>query len=203
MTPNKATNAAPTQQQAAPAAAPQAQPKRSWMGPLAGLAAGLGIAALMSHFGMGEAMGNFLMMALLALAAFFVIRLLMRRFGPKPAQGMQYAGPAAAAPAAPVQVSWPQSSGTTAAPVSPVAPATQTPTRAFVPAAFDSEGFERAAKMIFIRMQAANDSGDINDLRNFTTPEMFASVQLDVLERGAKAQHTEVLSVHTLSLIHI
>ena len=48
--PNKATNATPAQNQAAaPAAAPQAQPKRSWMGPLAGLAAGLGIAALMSR----------------------------------------------------------------------------------------------------------------------------------------------------------
>jgi predicted lipid-binding transport protein (Tim44 family) len=62
--------AAPAQQ-AAPAtpaapmagAAPAAAAKRSWMGPIAGLAAGLGIAALMSHLGMGEAFGNFLMLA--------------------------------------------------------------------------------------------------------------------------------------------
>jgi predicted lipid-binding transport protein (Tim44 family) len=75
----------PGQQAAAPAPATPAQPmaqpgKRSWMGPLAGLAAGLGIAALMSHFGMGAAMGNFLMMALVAMAAMFAISWLMRRF---------------------------------------------------------------------------------------------------------------------------
>ena len=70
------------------AAAPAAAAKRSWMGPIAGLAAGLGIAALMSHLGMGEAMGNFLMMALLAVVAVVAIRFLMKRFaggGNKPA----------------------------------------------------------------------------------------------------------------------
>ena len=40
--------------------------------------------------------------------------------------------------------------------------------------------------MIFIRMQAANDSGDLNDLRAFTTPEMFAAVKLDLQERGPR-----------------
>ena len=59
------------------AAAGAAPAKRSWMGPIAGLAAGLGLAALMSHLGMGEAFANFLMMALLAVALFFVIRLVM------------------------------------------------------------------------------------------------------------------------------
>src|SRR5688572_7696924 len=44
--------AAPTAGAAAAAAAPA---KRSWMGPIAGLAAGLGLAALASHFGFGEA----------------------------------------------------------------------------------------------------------------------------------------------------
>ncbi|HAF55012.1 MAG TPA: transporter, partial [Thauera sp.] len=45
---------AATQQQApAAGAAAAAQPKRSWMGPIAGLAAGLGLAALFSHLGLG------------------------------------------------------------------------------------------------------------------------------------------------------
>ena len=65
----QATPATPT----SPAAAPAAAPKRNWMGPLAGLAAGLGIAALLSHFGMGEGMANFLMIALLAMAAFISV----------------------------------------------------------------------------------------------------------------------------------
>ncbi len=49
--------------------------------------------------------------------------------------------------------------------------------------------------MIFIRMQTANDSGDLNDLRNFTTPEMFASIRLDLQERGNATQNTDVLKV--------
>ena len=64
--------------------------------------------------------------------------------------------------------------------------------QAFVPASFDAEAFERIAKMIFIRMQAANDSGNLDDLRQFTTPEMFAVLKVDLLERGRSTQTTEV-----------
>jgi predicted lipid-binding transport protein (Tim44 family) len=64
-----------------------------------------------------------------------------------------------------------------------------------VPAGFDVAGFERIAKMIFIRMQTANDAGDLNDLRNFTTPEMFAAARLDLQDRGATAQRTDVVRV--------
>ena len=88
------TQATPT---AAPTATPAAQPKRSWMGPLAGLAAGLGIAALMSHFGMGEAMGNMLMIGLLVLAAVVVFKLLFRKRQPDAGLAnnpLQYAGAA-------------------------------------------------------------------------------------------------------------
>ena len=49
--------------------------------------------------------------------------------------------------------------------------------------------------MIFIRLQAANDVGDLNDLRAFTTPEMFAVVKLDLQERGGVAQRTDVVRV--------
>ena len=101
---------APAGQQAAPAAAPNAAgaapaaaaAKRSWMGPIAGLAAGLGIAALMSHLGLGEAFGNFLMIALLAMAAIFAIRFFMRRAAPQGAQREQLA----TAGAPPVAPSW-------------------------------------------------------------------------------------------------
>jgi predicted lipid-binding transport protein (Tim44 family) len=64
-----------------------------------------------------------------------------------------------------------------------------------IPAGFDSAAFERIAKMIFIRMQAANDSGDLNDLRAFTTPEMFAAIKLDLQERGSATQRTDVVRV--------
>jgi predicted lipid-binding transport protein (Tim44 family) len=81
-------------------------------------------------------------------------------------------------------------------------PATATPAAslaplaaASLPAGFDVAAFERIAKMIFIRLQAANDVGDLGDLRAFTTPEMFASIKLDLQDRGNAAQRTDVVRV--------
>lgn len=202
--PTQADPAAPTQA-AAPAATGAAAvgaaaPRRSWMGPIAGLAAGLGIAALMSHLGLSEAFGNFLMLALLAVAAVFLIRWLLRRLaGGQPARRLATQGAGAAGtPARP----WPAPAveqplqrraeiGATA----PMAGLAPVGAAASVPAGFDTAGFERIAKMIFIRLQAANDSGDLNDLREFTTPELFAAIRLELQERGATTQRTDVLKV--------
>lgn len=223
--PSAAPKAPAAPQQAAPAAAPTAAgaapaaaaAKRSWMGPIAGLAAGLGIAALMSHLGLGEAFGNFLMIALLAMAALFAVRFFMRRnSGNAAAPGAQRERLAAAG-APPVAPGWDKPVDKPAA--APVLPrsavddgaalsadgsirlaAMPGSTQASVvpstlPADFDAEGFSRVAKMIFIRMQAAHDSGDLNDLRSFTTPEMFAVAKLDLQERSGKAQTTDVVKV--------
>ena len=92
--PSNTQQAAP-RQATPPAAAgqPAAQPKRSWMGPLAGLAAGLGLAALASHFGFGEELASFMMMALLAMVVIGVIGFFMRKKAAAQGnQGMQYAG---------------------------------------------------------------------------------------------------------------
>ncbi|MEP7057400.1 MAG: Tim44-like domain-containing protein [Caldimonas sp.] len=184
--------ATPATAGATPAAA--AAPKRSWMGPLAGLAAGLGIAALMSHLGLGAEFGNILMIVLLGLVAIVAIRLLMRRFGPQPAtgapQGMQFAG--AGMPAQPA-ATW--SEPVLPAGAAPSGSAASTANGAALPAGFDAAGFERIAKMIFIRMQAANDAGDLEDLRAFTTPEMFATARLDLQDRGGSAQQTDVVKI--------
>jgi predicted lipid-binding transport protein (Tim44 family) len=75
------------------------------------------------------------------------------------------------------------------------APALATPAAPALPDGFDIEGFERIAKMIFIRLQAANDSADLNDLRTFTTPELFASLRLDLQDRGNAAQQTDVVEI--------
>jgi predicted lipid-binding transport protein (Tim44 family) len=180
VTPNKATNAAPAQQQpAAPAAAPQAQPKRSWMGPLAGLAAGLGLAALASHFGFGEGLANFMMMALLAMVVIGVIGYFMRKKAAAAQQGgMQYAG-AGQGYGAPRQPDFVPASGAVAAPV------VASGATGNIPADFDVDGFVRNAKVNFIRLQAANDAGNLDDIREFTSPEMFAEVKLSMAERKA------------------
>lgn len=207
---NNATPAQPSQAQqgaTAGAAAQAAQPRRNWMGPIAGLAAGLGLAALMSHFGMGEAFANVIMMALLAVAAVFVIGWLMRRFGPKGRQPSPQPYAFAGGAPQPGPFERPQPSVNTfrdAAPAPtaghvPVAfdPALQQATAGRgLPVGFDQAGFERLAKMIFIRMQAANDAGDLNDLRSFTTPEMFAAVRLDLQDRGNQRQVTDVVDVN-------
>ena len=206
---------------ATPAAAPAPAPKRNWMGPLAGLAAGLGIAALFSHFGMGEGLANFVMIALLAVAAFVVIRLVMRRFGGGGAQAspMAMAGASAGAGAGAVAQAPPRFVderpgmqtdsqrvalapviGSNLQPPLPVpgvasAAVPDAPASPALPPGFDREAFERLAKMIFIRMQAANDSADLNDLRTFTTPELFASLRIDLLDRGEAKQQTDVVKV--------
>lgn len=203
----------------APAAAPNpgpgagaaATPKRSWMGPIAGLAAGLGLAALFSHLGMGEGLANFVMMALLAVVAFVAIRFVMRRLsgnrGPALATAGAGAGPGMrteardAAPNAMARSSFqpaatPSTPGHTGLVIgSALGGAASAATPSSLPADFDAEGFGRIAKMIFIRMQAANDSADLNDLRTFTTPELFASLRMDLLERGDQGQQTDVIGV--------
>ena len=198
--PRSTPDAAPAKPaQAAPAAAatPAAAPKRSWMGPLAGLAAGLGIAALMSHFGMGAEFGNIIMMVLLAIVAFVAIRFVMARFGRANAQpamatpnGMQFAGAVDPLPAPQAGSGW-----SSAAAIAPVALPAAATVAGSLPEGFDAPAFERIAKMIFIRLQAANDSSDLNDLRNFTTPEMFASIRLELQERGTSSQQTDVVKI--------
>jgi predicted lipid-binding transport protein (Tim44 family) len=154
-----------------------------FLGPLAGLAAGLGIAALLSHFGLGEAAASFLMIALLVIAAVFVVRLLLRKREPQPA--LQYSG-AGNAPVslAPAQFDAPNvgTAGTTATAAA----------AGRVPADFDVAGFVRQAKLNFIRLQAANDRGDMDDIRQFVAPELYAEIEMQFRERGARAQETDV-----------
>ncbi len=213
-TPNTPANpgAAAAAPGAAAAGTAAAAGKRSWMGPLAGLAAGLGIAALMSHLGMGEAFGNFLMMALLAVAAIFLVRFLMRRFGnnmgnhtantvPAAPQGMQFAGmPMPRENNAPGFGSGSMNTGFNSTPAqaasSTTAPAAIAPVVHSLPAGFDAPAFERIAKLIFIRMQAANDAGNLDDLRQFATPEMFATFKLELQDRQGAKQETDVVQLN-------
>jgi len=189
---NRSATPAPTQSTAAaakpatPATPPAAQPSgmRKWLGPLAGIAAGLGIAALLSHFGLGEGMATMLMILLGVVAVVFVVKLLFRKSQPQ--SGMQYAGagnigrvePAHFEPVSAEKVG----AGGTAAMAA----------TANIPADFDAEGFLRQAKLNFIRLQAANDRGDMDDMKNFTSPEMFAEIQMQFDERGRGKQETDV-----------
>jgi predicted lipid-binding transport protein (Tim44 family) len=184
-------DAIPAKPAAAPAAAAQSGMSR-WMGPLAGLAAGIGLAALFSHLGMGEGMANMMLLLLLGLAVVFAVRWFLRKRQPASAQpAMQYAGmpggmepPRANEPFIPAS-----SAGTGAA-------ATATAATANVPADFDVDGFLRQAKLNFIRLQAANDRGDMEDIRQFCSPEMSAEIQMQFQERNQLAQETDVVQLN-------
>ncbi len=64
-----------------------------------------------------------------------------------------------------------------------------------IPADFDVAGFLRHAKSNYIRLQAAWDRGDINDIREFTSPEMFAEMKLELQDRGAAKNETDVVTL--------
>ena len=65
-----------------------------------------------------------------------------------------------------------------------------------IPADFDVEAFVRNAKVNFIRLQAANDAGNLEDIREFTTPEMFGEIKMNFSERGTATQQTDVITVN-------
>ncbi|MBI5923280.1 MAG: TIM44-like domain-containing protein [Betaproteobacteria bacterium] len=182
-TPSAPSQAAPRPAAPTPTPAPAPSGMSRWLGPLAGLAAGIGIASLFSHFGMGEGMGSLLMMLLIGGAIFFVVRMLMRRSA-TPADSVQYAG---AGNNAPVRFE-PQ--------VMPSGSAVPLAASINIPAGFDVDGFVRQAKLNFVRLQAANDAGNMEDIRAFTTPEMFAEVQMEYQERGKTVQQTDVVELN-------
>jgi predicted lipid-binding transport protein (Tim44 family) len=197
--PANPAQASPQGTAAAPANAAAAAPaaRSRWLAPVAGLAAGLGLAALAAHLGLSEAFATVVTVLLLAVVGLLVVRWLMRRMAggvePVPNRGvMRYAAAGAARPEAPMVAGSPMTARraaneflTTDAAVDP----------ARLPAGFDVQEFERIAKMIFIRLQAANDAGHVEDLRKFTTPELFASLRVDLQEREGVSQQTDVLKL--------
>jgi predicted lipid-binding transport protein (Tim44 family) len=64
-----------------------------------------------------------------------------------------------------------------------------------LPAGFDAASFLRGAKMNFAKLQLANDLGKLDDIREFTTDELFEELQRDVAERGGASQQTDIESL--------
>jgi len=197
---NKQQQAAPKPQQAAGASTAAAGGAAAaggskWLGPLAGLAAGGLLAALF----MGGAFDGINMMdilVLIALAAgiFFVMRMLR-----KPAQGgasrpMQYAG--AGAERAAAEMPSPGYGAATASRDSLSTSDHQSDQAGIsIPADFDVDGFLKQAKRSFISLQAAHDAQDLEEIRDFTTPELFAELSAQIQQDTSAGQQTEVLFV--------
>jgi predicted lipid-binding transport protein (Tim44 family) len=211
------SNVAPAKP-ATPAATPQSVPPKPaspWKGILGGALLGLGLGALLSHFGLGGAMASMLstilMVALLAFVAMFLFRMFTRKNGGNSgsAGNNGFTPQPAYASAAEPSVHSPEI-GSRIEPVGVQAPASLQGNNEFgssaaaanapiipwgIPADFDVAGFVRNGKTYFIRLQAAWDRGDINDIREFTTPEMFAELRMQLTERGAAPNATDVVQL--------
>ncbi len=179
----------PKQSPAAPGATPSTGSK--WGGALAGLAAGGLLAALF----MGGAfedinMMDMLVLALLIGAVFFVIRMLRKPKMAEQTARMQYSGMNTNTQG---QFNTPPfgAAGNTTPPMDSTA-AIQQPN---IPEGFKVEPFLRNAKNSFINLQAANDRGDVDEIRDYATPEMVAEITAQINERNGVQQQTEVMFI--------
>lgn len=215
--------AAPAQKQAAPATQPGANPaaaapRRPWGAMLGGLAAGLGLAWLAHSLGLGEAFGQFLMIALLVMVVMVVIGMIMRsRRGAVPNRPYAFEGAggpgdqampprqyspdkvgndASARPWERNSMAFDSSKGTQGSGVQ-IGSALAGSQNWGIPPGFDTEGFVTAAKRNFVTLQDAWDRSDIPSLRAMMTDEMLSEIKSQLGERenqmGGQPNKTEVV----------
>jgi predicted lipid-binding transport protein (Tim44 family) len=167
------------QQQAAPAQQPQPTGASRWLGPLAGLALGAGLAALFLNNGMAGLLAGMLLIGAIAAALFFLGRALLGRQSQRP---LEYAGmPGSGTPPVALPGAAPHSVAAT--------------TGAAAPAGLDEAEFLRHAKRNFMRLQEAHDSKDLSALRDFLAPDVYRSIEADLQSSWGVAQKTEVLAL--------
>jgi predicted lipid-binding transport protein (Tim44 family) len=187
-------------QPAAPAPAPQAPaPSRfgGMGGLLGGLAAGLGIGYLLSHFGLGEAASSMVTGLLIAVLAGFAIMFVIRRLLP----AMSGAGNNANVPTGMQRASVQQTprqepAFTPAANAFGGVSAEPESFQSTLPPGFDERSFLENAKQYFSTLQKAWDDGDLASLREFTTPDMFATIQQDLAGRTDSLNQTDVVTIN-------
>ncbi len=204
-------NTAAAKPAAAPGAAAAAAPKRPWGAMLGGLAAGLGLAWLASSLGLGEAFGQFLLIALLAMVVMVVVGMIMRARkrpvqqagGPFAFQGAAAGGNAYPTAAMPREYSpdhvgndasarpWERNSMAFdaskvqggASSGSMIGSALAGSQSWGIPDGFDTQGFLGAAKRNFVTLQDAWDRADIAMLRSMMTDGMLSEIQTQLSER--------------------
>ena len=169
--PPASTPAKPAQQ---PQQAAPAQQGSKW-GMLGGILGGLALGGLLAWALSGTGLSTLL---LIALAVFAIVFAMRRREAPRERVQLAGVGPERlAVPARPASI------GALHAPSA-------------LPAGFDAAGFLRAAKSNFVKLQLANDAGRLDEIREFTTDEMFDELRKDVLARPGQAQQTDVMSLN-------
>ena len=185
---------APAQQQAAPKAPAQQQQQQAvpatpaqqpagaskWLGPLAGLALGAGLAALFLNNGWAGLLSGMLLIGLMVAALVFLARVLLR--GKAAREPLQYAGASASGPSL---SALPGGAG----------PHSVAATAGRWPADFDAGEFVRHARLNFVRLQEAHDRKDLTTMRDFLAPDVYREVEADIRAAGEAPQATEVLTL--------
>ncbi|HEX4798723.1 MAG TPA: Tim44-like domain-containing protein [Burkholderiales bacterium] len=176
----------PAQQQPA---APQPSGAGRWLAPLAGLAAGLGLGWLFAQGGFAEVLGALLMALLAGAAVFAFMRILPRQQAPQ----TRYSGLGGETVAAPPPSQLHGNAGERA----------QYRGRfvADIPAGFDVERFLNEAKRNFVRLQEANDRGDLALLREVTTGDLFDALKDDLASHPDSQTDVVTLNAALLELV--
>lgn len=180
-------------QSAAPASAAAAGGASKWGGALAGLAAGGLLAALfMGGAFDGINMADILVLVVLAVVIFFIIRMMRKPKTDQVSRPIQFSGAGA------------DRAGSILTPT-PVTPPAMEQTGSTtldgngatnsIPADFEVEPFLRNAKLSFVHLQEAYGTRNLDDIREYTTPEMFAELKAQINESSDKPQKTEVIFI--------
>jgi predicted lipid-binding transport protein (Tim44 family) len=176
-------------------------------GALMGLAAGLGIAALASGLGLGEALTMLLTALLIGIALMLVLGFFIRRTR---REAPAYGAAGAARPGTYAHVGYETSPA-------PIARSAELPTEApaarpgsamdellggqatvsgpwGIPPGFDADAFLANAKAHYARLQQAWDSGDLEQLSDFTSDQMFIALTHELRARAGQS-HTEIVAI--------
>lgn len=155
-----------------------------WLGPLAGLAAGGLLAALLFGDGFeGLQVLDFLLIAGLLFLGFTLFRMYRQRAQPATAYGPAGSG---------FRLDQnPGGAGSAHQQTFDSAPAQERPVW------FDEQSFVTGAKTHFIRLQAAWDKGDLRDIREYTTPELFAELQMERMRLDQETHYTEIMTLNS------
>ena len=149
---------------------------RKWGGVLGGLLAGGLLASLFMGHGLGAGLMSWLVIGGLA---FFIMSLLRKKM-PN---------------AAPSGVSSLFGQANQAQPSQFFNEQGASSSYASQPQGFETDAFLREAKVTFLRLQTAYDQKNRQDLCDFTAPEVFAEIEMQLNERGNEPNKTEVMDL--------
>lgn len=162
-----------------PPAAKPASGASKWLGPLAGLAAG----GLLASLFMGHGLGSGIMSWILIAAGLFIgWRLLSRFLSPNRTANQNNAA-------------FQTDQGRVVSDVPFNKPHLYDTSSTQSTPGFDEATFLRQAKTVFIRLQTAYDNKNLTDIREFTAPQVFAEVQMQLQERGDQKNQTDVITI--------